>query len=153
MNPRDEQKLEQLIDRTLRALPPLAAPPSLEARVLVALARRAALPWWRKSFAHWPLAARGAFFVVSALIVALLIAALLALSRGEGAQFLPQLGSRFSWITALRETGAALADAVVAIVRAMPPLWLYGTIAFFAGCYAVLVGVGATAWRVFQLQR
>lgn len=153
MNPRDEQHLEELIHRTLRELPPLAAPPSLESRVFAELTRRAARPWWRKSFAHWPLAARAAFFVISALIVALLIAGLLALSRGDGAQFVDQLGTRFAWLTGLRDAASALVEAILAVVRAIPPLWFYGTIAFFVACYAALVGVGATAWRVFRLQR
>lgn len=153
MNPRDEHNLERLIHQTLRELPPLAAPSSLEGRVLAELARRAAQPWWRKSFIHWPLGARMAFFFLSALIVALLIAGLLALTRGEGAQFLSQLGARFAWVSALRDVGAALVDAGVSILRALPPLWLYGGIAFVAGCYVTLMGVGATAWRVFHVNR
>ena len=38
--------------------------------MLAELARRAALPWWRKSFAHWPMAARAAFVVLGAGIAA-----------------------------------------------------------------------------------
>lgn len=50
--PDPEEKLERLIHRTLRDLAPRRAPRTLEARVFAELERRAALPWWRQSYAH-----------------------------------------------------------------------------------------------------
>jgi hypothetical protein len=41
----------------------------LEARVYCEIERRAALPWWRLSFAHWPLFARAAFLVMSGVLI------------------------------------------------------------------------------------
>jgi hypothetical protein len=32
-------------------------------------------------------------------------------------------------------------------MRHIPALWLYGTIVLFAGVYAMLVGLGAAAYR------
>src|SRR5262245_18790950 len=60
-DPNIDQKLEQFIDQALRQQPTLRAPASLQARVLTELARRAALPWWRCSFSHWPMAAKAIF--------------------------------------------------------------------------------------------
>ena len=34
---------------------------ALESRVLGELARRAAQPWWRRNFGHWPTLARAGF--------------------------------------------------------------------------------------------
>ncbi len=63
--PEKSDPLEQLLDRTLRALAP--APGAAGARnrgCSTDLQRRAALPWWRRSFAHWPSAARAGFVLV-----------------------------------------------------------------------------------------
>src|SRR6185437_10884347 len=62
--PEKTDPLEQLLDRTLHPLPLRRAPPTLQSRVLEELQRRAALPWWRRSFAHWPSAARAGFVLV-----------------------------------------------------------------------------------------
>ena len=60
----DEKDLEQRVHRALRQLPLRTAPPTLESRVHRELHRLATLPWWRRSFAHWPAAARAGFVVV-----------------------------------------------------------------------------------------
>lgn len=60
----NDKEWEQLVDRALRQLPLRTAPPTLESRVHRALQRRAALPWWRQSFVHWPTVARAAFVLV-----------------------------------------------------------------------------------------
>jgi hypothetical protein len=46
------------IDRQLKALPELDAPAGLVPRVMATLAARAALPWYRQSWSHWPAALR-----------------------------------------------------------------------------------------------
>ena len=55
MNPNHETELEALVDRELKSLPPLAAPPSLAPRILAALAARAAVPWYRRAWQEWPI--------------------------------------------------------------------------------------------------
>ena len=59
----------------LRNLPDRKAPAGLEARVLAEISRRAALPWWRKSFAHWPVAVRLGFLILSARVAAVAVGA------------------------------------------------------------------------------
>lgn len=70
-----ERRLERLLDRTLRGLPVRRAPATLESRVLAELARRAALPWWRRSFVHWPQAARAVFASMCLILAGLAFAA------------------------------------------------------------------------------
>ena len=65
-----EEELERLVDRALHDLPLRRAPHTLESRVFAELERRAALPWWRRSFAHWPLPARSAFLVICIALIA-----------------------------------------------------------------------------------
>ncbi len=154
MKPNDSEKLERLIHRTLRELPARRAPRSLEARVLAEVARRDALPWWRKSYASWPTPVRNAFFVLSAAIAAGIIAALFALTRSSvAAEAAGQVASRFEWIALVRSLGVGVAEKAGVVFRAIPPFWLYGTLAVVASCYATLIGVGAAAYRTLRVQR
>jgi len=150
-SPRDP--LEAYVHRTLRAQPPRRAPRSLESRVLAELARQAALPWWHKSYAFWPAPVRAAFFVLSAIAAAALVAGLYYLSRGASQQFAAEFGARFGWLTRARETVAADSGTALAVWRAIPPLWLYGAAAVLAAAYATLIGVGAAAYRTFLAPR
>ncbi|HUK02145.1 MAG TPA: hypothetical protein VLW26_07715 [Steroidobacteraceae bacterium] len=58
-------ELERQLTEALRTLPPLRAPSSLAPRIWREIERRAALPWWRRSVAHWPFAARVGFVVLA----------------------------------------------------------------------------------------
>jgi hypothetical protein len=46
-----------------------------------------------------------------------------------------------------------LADIIALIGRDIPAWWLYGAAAFVAGLYAMLVGVGAAAYRTLWTNR
>jgi hypothetical protein len=152
--PEPRDPLEPLIDRTLRAQPPRRAPRTLEARVLAELARRAALPWWHKSYAHWPAAVRGAFFVLSALAAALLVAGVFLLTHTTApADLAGEIAGRFEGFATLREIVATVAAKSLVLWRAIPPLWLYSAVALAAAGYATLVGVGAAAYRAFVAPR
>lgn len=153
-SPHDPEKLERAIHATLRALPPRRAPRTLEARVLAELERRAALPWWRQSFAHWPLAARALFLLASVALVKLtLMAAVWVMAGFDSGAFVAAFSTPVSWA----QTGVALvrgiADFFVIIFRSIPPVWLYGTVAFVAAMYAALVGLGAAAYRTLYVSR
>ena len=69
-----EGQLARLFERTLRDLPLRRAPSTLEARVLSELRRRASLPWWRRSFSHWPALARACFGLGIAVLIAWIFA-------------------------------------------------------------------------------
>src|SRR4051794_22530553 len=56
MAPEIDTKLERLIHRQLKEQPPLKAPPALLMRVLAAARQQQALPWWKQSIWHWPIA-------------------------------------------------------------------------------------------------
>ncbi len=146
----EEQGLERLLERTLRGLPLREAPPSLEAQVFAELRRRAALPWWRRSFAHWPQFARAGFLATCL--------ALVGLAFLEGAWAVARLTALnasgvppMSWA---RQALGALAGAgklAALIVGAVPPGWLYAGIAVSAALYAALFGLGAVAYRTLFL--
>lgn len=144
MTPQEQQKLEHLVGRVLRDLPPRPAPPSLEARVQAELARRVALPWWRKSFRHWPMFARMGFVVVSALVVA----GTAWISSGLGwAHLKTAFAAEIGWFEAAGRLFATTSDVAHTLVGSIPPLWLYGGLAIIAALYLALFGLGAAAYR------
>jgi hypothetical protein len=149
MKPHDEQKLEQLIHHTLRALPQRKAPRSLESRVLAGIAARQTLPWWRQSFAHWPLAVRAAFFVLAGGLAA----GLVWLGATGSADWLRAFRGFLAPVVQVRAVAAFVADLGATVFRSIPTLWLYGGIAFIATLYAALIGLGATAYRTLIVNR
>ena len=135
--------LQGLLERTLHELPLRRAPPTLESRVLCELQRRAALPWWRRSFAHWPLPARAVFVVICGALIRL--AFLGGAAAVAGALSL-------SWA---REIGVLMASGgnlATLLARTLPVSWLYEGIAACAVLYAVLFGLGAAVYRTLYLQ-
>jgi len=137
------EALERLLDRTLQGVPLRRAPMMLESRVFRELQRRAALPWWRRSFAHWPPLARAAFLAVCCVLITL------AFSGGATAV----AGVRsLSWA---REIGVLMASAgnlAALLARTAPPAWAYQAVAVCALLYAVLFGLGAAVYRALYLQ-
>jgi hypothetical protein len=137
-----EDALARLLDRTLRGLPLRRAPATLEARVSGEIERRAALPWWRLSFVHWPLFARAAFLIVS---VALIGAAFLG-----GASAIAAVHS-LSWARDALELMVSAGNLAVLLARISPPAWIYGGVAVCTVLYAVLFGLGAAVYRTLYL--
>ncbi|MDD3179445.1 MAG: hypothetical protein PHQ04_03750 [Opitutaceae bacterium] len=151
MNP---DELEKFIHRTLRSLPERHAPGTLEARVLAEIERRAAIPWWHKSYAWWPAPVRVAFLVISAVAAAVLVLGWFAVSRSPaGATVVDEAVSHFGWFATLQAVVSGIVDKAGLVWRAIPPLWIHGALAFLVACYATLIGVGAAAYRTFTAQR
>ena len=152
--PPDHEKLERLIHRTLRALPARRAPGSLEPRMRAELARRAALPWWRQGFAHWPLAARAAFVVLSAGIVKLVLVAVTWATGGfEALPWRATLARPLAWIEGSLTVLQSIGNFADTILGSIPPLWLYGGIAGVVALYVALFGLGTMAYRTLQADR
>lgn len=154
MNPPDEKKLERTLHAALRELPPRRAPATLEARVMAEIARRAALPWWKQSFAHWPAAARAGFILVSAgVIKVVLMAVVFALGGFDAARFRETFAPQFARLQALASLGRVAADFVSGLVANIPPLWLYGGLATVAALYVAFFGLGTIAYRTLYAER
>jgi hypothetical protein len=147
MNQNEPQnELERSMSRAIADLPLRHAPATLEARVLGELARRAALPWWRRSFGHWPVAARAAFVVICAGLIRL------ALLEGAvavaGVQSLHKSGVLpLSWVRDVGVLAAAAGNLMALLARTAPPPWVYAGIAVCAVLYAVLFGLSAAVYR------
>jgi hypothetical protein len=135
----------------LRDLPARRAPGSLESRVLRELERRIGLPWWRRGFAQWPLAARAAFVAVCIVVIGLsfldgswaITAARALIDLGSG----PMRGNHPA-IAAMASTF----ESAMLLLHVMPAPWLYSGLAVGALLYAALFGLGAAAYRTLYLQ-
>jgi hypothetical protein len=150
-SPNDHEKLERLIQQTLRGLPARRAPLTLEHRVFAELGRRAALPWWHKSYAFWPEPVRAVFFVLSAAVAAFAVAALFALTRGGvGTEAASEAVAQ---LAGTRGILGVVVDKTMMIFYAIPTLWLYSGIALVVSCYVTLIGIGAVAYRTMRAHR
>jgi hypothetical protein len=143
--------LERRVDRALRSLPLRRAPVTLESRVFAELERRAALPWWRRSFAHWPLPARAAFLVICVALIGLAFVG--AAAAMDGLRSLNDSGAlSLAWA---REAGVLIALAgnlLTSLWRAVPPAWAFLGLGVCAALYAVLFGLGAAVYRTLYLE-
>ncbi len=150
-SPDPSEQLERVMHRTLRQLPDRSAPATLEARVLAEIARRAAFPWWRKSFAHWPFTAKFLFLVACVGAVPIAWFAISWASSGvDSTSIRTALAQPLAWIHAASAVVQAIVNSFEVVGRNIPALWLYGVLAFFAALYAALFGLGAAAYKAVQ---
>jgi hypothetical protein len=141
MTPADPETPERRLHQVLRRLPDRPAPRTLERRVAAELARRAALPWWRRSYVAWPTWLRGTFLALAALAAAALVA-------GPDRAF-TELARHIEWLAVLRSVGGSIASSVRDVANAIPAPWLYGALAIIAALYAALAGIGMATYRLF----
>jgi hypothetical protein len=154
MSTHDPEKLEAALNQVFKALPNRKAPTGLQARVFAELNRRAALPWWRKSYAYWPVAVRAGFFIGSAAMVALLVSGLFLLLRAPvAAQSLAGVEQPFAWLRQISDTVASVRASVQHVVSLIPPLWLYGSIGAIVMGYASLAAIGAATYKAVTFGR
>ncbi|MDQ5978915.1 MAG: hypothetical protein QG602_1889 [Verrucomicrobiota bacterium] len=141
-------RLEQLVHRELRALPLRQAPAGFEARVLAEIERRAAVAWYHKSWSYWPAPVRAVFLAVGTGFAAAAVAAFYLLSQGAAAEtVMHEVATGFGWLHRIGSVVAWSYHFGRQLVADIPPLWLYGGLAFIAAMYATFVGLGAAAYR------
>jgi hypothetical protein len=148
MTPHDDQ--DERLDRVLRAaleqLPPRPAPSSLESRVLGELRRRAALPWWRRSFGSWPLPAQLALVAVCAVLVGVTMLsgapALAGISPMENI-----IAMALTWAHPAIVIFTSASGLARVLTDTIPPAWLYGGLGLTVCLYAVLLGLSAAGYH------
>jgi hypothetical protein len=142
-----DRRLETAIDAALRELPLRPAPPGLELQVLEELSRRAALPWWRHSFAGWPGFARFGFVLMCVVLVGLAFLVGVWAMRGLGS---PALALSMPWAQHLVAL-MGIAGELASLVRIVPPEWVYKGLAASVVLYAALFGLAIAAYRTLYI--
>jgi hypothetical protein len=149
---RDQERLAQWIHhRCVVCRRASAGRPA--SRVLAAIAQRRALPWWKQHFLRWPLPAKLAFLLLSAVIARLLWQA-----SGWMIDRLRELGVSQVVATPARELRsdwsfiASLNDVLHVVLDAIPTPWLYGSLAVI-GLMCSLFGIGSVAYRTLNQER
>jgi hypothetical protein len=145
------QKLEQVLHQALSGLPPRRAPSTLEARVTNELARRASLPWWRASFANWPVGARVMFVLVCAGLVAATILGGVSAYLGDRS-FDEVSAALLAWAHPFLTVVSSAGGLVSLLLHVIPPAWLYGILGVGTFLYVTLFGLGAAAYRTLYLR-
>ena len=151
MKNRNDEKLEQVVTQALRGLPPRRAPGGLEARVLGELQRRASLVWWRRSFGHWPAAARAGFVFINVVLVAVTLLSGFSNVLG-GRSFADFTALVMEWLRPFFAVLSSLGGLTPTLVHAIPQGWLFAALAVGAVLYAALFGLGAAAYRTLYLR-
>ena len=137
MEPRE---LEQFIDRELKALPPPAAPGSLRARVMAAVAMLDHRPWYSRAWLTWPRELQ----LVSVALFALLLVGSWSLAPGATGWLVdvaaPATGQAFGRV-------AAAVNAAERLATLGRVLWqvILQPIALYFAVLAVFATLGSAA--------
>lgn len=154
MNGNIEKQLEALIDRELKQLPALPAPPTLLPRVLAALGHRAALPWYRSDWQAWPFRLQVASLACLAAMFAGLCFGSWQLSEaamvGEATQTLRHWFSGFAFVWS---TLAVLGNALVLAAKNLGPLAVWACIIAGLATYLSCLGLGTAFVRLAVVRR
>lgn len=157
LDPRTSQSteaIERLVGTALSDQPPRRAPRTLQARVLAEIERRAALPWWRNSFLHWPLLVRAAFVLGSlALVKFALTSTVLLAGRVQTEPVVETLTRPLGWAESSADSFSRAVSFGSALFNAIPPLWLYSGVALAITLYVALVALSATAYRTLYVNK
>jgi len=154
MNADLDKGLEARIDRELKSLPLLAAPPTLAPRVMAMITVRAAAPWYRRPWPTWPRALRAASLAVLLAMFGGLCFAAWQWSHSAGATAAAQkVGGAFSVVSLMWRTSGVLGDALLQVVRHFGMGFICALVAVGLAGYALLLGLGSACYRLAYARR
>lgn len=149
MNPDYEKRLEAEIDEVLKGLPELRAPEGLSSRVMAALARHTAQPWYRQPWELWPPALRFAALAVLLGSFGALCFAGWQLTRAAGVQLaIQEVAQPFSGVIALVNAFLSVLNGLVLAVKRIHPAILLGCVAALGFAWALFVGLGTACVKL-----
>lgn len=146
MSPQYEKQLEASVRRELEALGEVPAPSALANRILAAIEQRAAAPWYRQSWATWPVGLR-----LSSLAVLLLAFAGVcfgAWQLTQGAMPPSWLSGWYADLCALWRTVGVLADTTVTLFSRIGTGFIIGVVAVMFTAWVMCIGLGTACVRL-----
>jgi hypothetical protein len=154
MNFEQEKQLEQEIDRALKELPQLDAPPTLMRRVMQAVENRRSLHWYNQPWQYWPLGLRIAALTFLCLLFGGVCVASWHLTRAAGlTAAMQELGGTFSGVTTVWNIVTVLLNAIVLVVKHLGTGFMIGCLMVFALGYALCLGLGTAYVRLAFARR
>ncbi len=154
MNLDHEKALDAAIDRELKLLSDLAAPPTLASKVMAAIGKRASLPWYRQAWQRWPVP----WQAVSLATLAALFGAICfgvwelahwpVLTAAAG-----RAGVWFSGLSALSNVLNVVLGALLLVLKKLGSGFVIGSIVAFALGYALFAGLGTVYVRLAFARR
>jgi len=144
MNMNHEDQLAALVDRELKTLPPLSAPPSLAPRILARLAAQTEVAWYRRAWPTWPPALRAAsFLVLVALFGGLCFAGWQAMHAPGVTAAAGKVSGAFALVSLAVNTLSALGNAAAQVVRYLGTGVIVAAITAVLLAYAACVAFGS----------
>jgi hypothetical protein len=154
MNTKHDNELEARIDRELKSLPPLAAPPTLAPRVMALVASRGAAPWYRRAWPTWPVGLQAASLVVLLVMFAGLCFAGWQVSHAASATAAAQkAGGAFSVVSVVWRTLGVLGDSAAQVIRHQGTGFVCALVVVGLAGYAMLLGLGSACYRLAYTRR
>ena len=148
MSPDYEQKLEQQVDKELKALPQLRAPDTLILRVLRAIESRANLPWFRRAWHTWPKGLRLVSFVMLASTFGALCFGGWQLSNAGSSLAAQKLAVPVATTGALWSAVQTLVGAGLVAFKSLGTGFVTGCIVAVVMGYALCLALGAAFLRL-----
>jgi hypothetical protein len=153
MNPEYEKQLEAAIDRELKGLGDLPAPPTLTSRIVGAIEQRAARPWYRGAWQTWPVPMQAVSLTALVVICGGISFGVVELFQAASAtSSAHQVGGWLAGFAALFKSVTVLGEALVLATRHWGMTILIGCVAGVVLAYATCFGLG-TAWVRLVLAR
>jgi uncharacterized membrane protein len=149
MNIEYEKRLEAGIQRELKALDELQAPPEIAARVMCVIEQRAKAPWYQRAWQTWPPAIRAVSLTGLLVLFSVLCFGLWRLVHV--ATISPAAREVSGWLglaDAIWSAATTLMTALVLALRSLSPAMLIGGMAMLLLCYAVCVALGSIYLRL-----
>lgn len=148
------EELEARIDRMVKSLPELEAPATLHSRVMRAIERRAARPWYRLPWQAWRLEWRMASLALLLCAFGGLCFGGWELSRAAGvATASAKVGHVVSGFSLLWNVLAALGNAGCLVIKHFGTPVILASIVLIGFGYALCLGLGTLYFRLALARR
>jgi len=145
----DRQDWVAALDAELRQLPDVQAPETLIPRVMAVVRAKAKLPWWRRTWWHWPPAAQVLLLLgFVGLMIGLSYYGPLAWNGLATSHLGQTLGGWLQALTPLWDCLAALINAFALVIRQARTLALVLAAGICLALYLSCLGLGTMMYKV-----
>jgi hypothetical protein len=149
MNTDHDNELEAQVDRELKSLSSLTAPPTLATRIISAIAARADAPWYRRAWPTWPLAGQVASFALLIAMFGGLCFAGWQLAHVVSTTVLAQkVEGALAVASVVWRTLTVLGESVLEVIRHLGAGFVCAVVLVGVVGYALLLGLGSVCYRL-----